>query len=245
MQDQYTPVLCRVCGNPIPKHPSQSLCDHNQRKFCSRVCYREWFKTHSKKPPTPAANAHCQECGKDFYVRPSNLHNRHGAPFCSRRCYDAARSRHTDDQVRERFWSYVERTEGCWTWKLSTASNGYGRFSPDGEIQVNAHRFAWEITYGPISDGLEVCHRCDNPACVNPAHLFLGTHRENMLDMVQKGRHFRPGLEHRAKLTREQVAEIRHRYATEKISQRQLARDYGVSKATIGHLLTYRTWRDE
>ena len=76
---------------------------------------------------------------------------------------------------------------GCWNWTESTAPNGYGRMSYNGTTDY-AHRLSWNAHFGVIPDGLHVLHRCDNPTCVNPEHLFLGTHQDNMDDMMRKGR---------------------------------------------------------
>ena len=88
-----------------------------------------------------------------------------------------------------RFWEKVEITETCWNWTRAKRSRGYGAFGVRRLNRVfDAHRLSWEFSYGPIPPGLFVCHHCDNPACVRPDHLFIGTHQDNMDDMKSKGR---------------------------------------------------------
>lgn len=95
--------------------------------------------------------------------------------------------RPTDE--RTRFFALIAKGDGCWTWTGATnRRNGYGYFKRRDRRQMNTHRVAWEFAHGPIPDGLCVCHHCDNPRCVRPDHLFLGTQRENMQDMKAKGR---------------------------------------------------------
>ena len=91
------------------------------------------------------------------------------------------------EPLLERFWNKVQVTDGCWEWQEGLSTGGYGKFWVGNET-VPAHRFAWEVSQGPIPDGLFVCHHCDNRKCVRPDHLWLGTSYDNMVDCVEKGR---------------------------------------------------------
>lgn len=97
-----------------------------------------------------------------------------------------------DEPQDVRFWLHVNTTGACWLWNDGQRPDAYGHFRRDDGRQVGAHRFSYELHHGPIPDGLHVLHRCDNPPCVNPAHLFAGTRLDNMRDMIEKGR-ARPG----------------------------------------------------
>ena len=150
-----------------------------------------------------------------------------------------------------RFRSKVDQRgkDECWLWIGGLKSNGYGQISDDprnGEYvgrKRTAHRVAYEIAFGPIPGGLHVLHRCDNRACVNPGHLFLGTHQDNMADMLAKRRHAHGDRQPTRKLNQHQVRAIRWLASHDPGPQVELAREFGVSASSITHILTDKTWR--
>jgi hypothetical protein len=151
--------------------------------------------------------------------------------------------------LRERFEAKAspEPMSGCWLWTDKPVC-GYGRICIDGVPRL-AHRISYELHRGAIPAGLNVCHRCDNPICVNPDHLFLGTHADNVADRCRKGRtrqgHVpkRSGENHgKAKLTWAKVDEIRAWYAAGGVSMAQLGRDFGVSKRAILFVVHRKHW---
>lgn len=140
------------------------------------------------------------------------------------------------------FWSKVARSDSCWTWSGHRDRQGYGELHHRG-MYLRAHRVAWQLMNGPIPDGLHVLHHCDNPPCVNPAHLFLGTNADNVADKTAKGRgRGGRGEAHRnAKLTADQVREIRE-LAASGLTQREIAARYGVRHTAIGKILRGERW---
>jgi HNH endonuclease len=156
-----------------------------------------------------------------------------------------------DEKRIARFWSRVDRRgpDECWGWTAGTQGNGYGRLRIDRR-RVLAHRMAWELTFGPIPAGTGyhgtcVCHRCDDPSCCNPAHMFLGTHADNMTDRDRKGRNRPPrgSGQGAAILDEQRVALIRELYATGEYLQRELGQKFGVHKSTITAIASRRTWK--
>lgn len=132
--------------------------------------------------------------------------------------------------------------EACWPWTGRRDRGGYGRIWYEGR-QAYAHRTAWEMANGPVPTKLSICHTCDNPPCCNPAHLFAGTHRENLQDAGRKGRLGKArGERHgNAKLDWGKVAVI-HRLRAEGLSEREIAARFDVSQVAIHFVLTGQTW---
>jgi hypothetical protein len=151
------------------------------------------------------------------------------------------------------FWGRVDRREPdvCWEWTGQRAvRGGYGLVRFAGKLHL-AHRLSYELNVGPIPSKQYVCHRCDNPPCVNPAHLFAGTPRDNTQDAIAKGRMLatkpwlvRHGEAHgQARLTAEQVRQIRALHETHPNRQGWIAEQFGVHRTTVNLIVTGKTWR--
>lgn len=145
--------------------------------------------------------------------------------------------------LEDRFWEKVDKTKDCWEWQAAVGKrNHYGYFALSKHKIITAHRASWLLAYGNIPAGLDVCHKCDNRACVNPDHLFLGTRAENMADAARKGRTTKGIRDSQAKLNDNSVREIREKYSAGGIFYRQLAEEYGVSSTTIRKAINRTHW---
>jgi hypothetical protein len=178
----------------------------------------------------------CQGCGKTREIPPSKFKNGRGK-FCTRACKSSR-----EFQVRH-FWERVDKTDGCWIWR-GGGSEGYGMVVFQGRF-VLAHRLAWELTNGEIRNGLFALHRCDNPPCCNPAHLFLGTHDDNAKDKAAKGRCVSLCGEEspQAKLTARDVVEMRRLRDTRGLSWRKLARRFHIGNSHARRVCMRESWR--
>lgn len=165
------------------------------------------------------------------------------------RSNDSIRLVLADEHAIARFWSKVAKGDGCWLWTAGKGARDYGLFGVPcwwgpRRAAVRAHRLSWAITHGrvPPSD-MCICHRCDNPTCVRPDHLFLGTLKDNVQDCERKGRgnHAKGERQHCAKLTEADVREIRG--PLRHISTPKLAVRYGVHHSRISAARAGRTWK--
>lgn len=168
-------AICVRCGGEFKTYPSWP-----ERKFCGKACYNA--------ARTQRTEGACLACGAAFIVYPYSVRAGWGK-YCSKDCYHSMQAR----PRAERFWEKVDKSGDCWLWLGFVEPRGYGQFCETGTRKtVPAHRVAWELHHGEtIPAGLFVCHRCDVRHCVNPDHLWLGDHDENMKDMTSKGRQAR------------------------------------------------------
>lgn len=148
----------------------------------------------------------------------------------------------------ERFWAKVNKTDGCWEWTASLDRGGYGHFGLNGKV-IMPHRYSYIIHHPLTTDLWEhreicVCHKCDNPRCVNPAHMFLGSQVDNIKDRDTKGRGNQPKGErqYNSKLTETQVREIRGKFANGEL-QTQIALEYGTTQANISSIIKRKSWK--
>lgn len=166
--------------------------------------------------------------------------NRHGIETRQGGPYTA-----TWDEIQENFWEKVDTgdPDECWEWQATRIGRGYGQFNAArlADQSIPAHHIAYRIEYGEVGDKF-VLHECDNPPCVNPNHLFTGTHEDNMRDMVEKGRQAIGSEVGNAKLTESEVVEIVERYSTGDETQSELAAEYDVSQSQIHKIVNGIRW---
>jgi len=182
-------------------------------------------------------NTKCAYCDTPIYRYPYQLRSQVRA-YCSRACM----SRHYCTPVYVRLLQnidYVSSPDGCWLWKGPILKTGYGRICSKRK-NFSTHRVSYEYHHGIIPFGMNVLHKCDVRHCVNPKHLFLGTHQDNMDDCVAKGRTTHGRNHPNARLTEGDIRAIRELSAS--MSQKQLAAQFGVHFTTVGQILRGQTW---
>jgi hypothetical protein len=184
------------------------------------------------KVTTAAKN--CEICGKQFLRGLKSLKWWYTARYCSPQCSGIA-SRQDRNTTFDA--SYAVAESGCWEWQRTRSETNYGRFW-DGARVVAAHRYSYARFVAEPGD-LHVRHRCDNPPCVNPAHLELGSHRDNMLDAVERRRNTHGSRHPMSKITEDDVRFIR----SSNLSGRQLAKQLGLAPSTISQIRSGQVWR--
>lgn len=150
-----------------------------------------------------------------------------------------------DNIILNRFWAKVDKTSNCWNWIAATDKDGYGVFNDSKRKYVKAHRFSYEIVNGEIPKGNLICHHCDNPACVNPKHLYLGTYKTNAQDMARRGRMKKQnGTDnHMAVLDWKSVNQIRKMWKSGEYTQKEIAIRFGVSRGCITGIIYNVNWK--
>lgn len=185
----------------------------------------------------------CNVDGCDTKSRANGYCNKHNLRF--RKYGNPLGGVKNQAPMEERFWRRVEKTNDCWWWRPTRCKNTYGliQMGGKGTKSITTHRYSYTLHHGEIPDGMLVMHSCDNPACVNPYHLSLGSHKDNVADMIQKGRRGEPktiGEQNpKAVLNEDKVRYIR---SMPNASHASLARELGVGTSTVRGVRTGRTW---
>ena len=149
----------------------------------------------------------------------------------------------TKRPIKERLWGKINilGPDDCWEWKAYCNEDGYGTIQCEYK-SIKVHRLVWELENGLIPEGMDVLHRCDNPPCCNPNHLFLGTRGDNNRDRARKGRSAIGEKSGRAVLTETQVREIR--LLKGKFTQQEIANRYGAKRETVRSVLNGNSWKE-
>lgn len=209
--------------------------------------------THDKRAPQhtqeiPYGYCHCG-CGQKTTIADHNNPRKGHVKGQPKRYIAGHHSRLPfHSSLEEHFWTYCSPggANECWEWKGPLHENSswaYGVFGHRNQ-KFFAHRFSWELhNKTTIPKGMVICHTCDNPRCVNPSHLMLGTHADNVLDKVIKGRHPRGERSSSAKLTEADVAEIR-RLAGQGIRQRVIAEQFSIHQTTVSDIMHRKSWKN-
>ena len=144
------------------------------------------------------------------------------------------------ERILSNIWIYSET--GCWEWQGCKTKDGYGVIKIKGRTK-RVHRIAYRIFNGDFDPSLCICHKCDNPSCCNPNHLFVGTQKDNIRDMVAKGRSNKGEKNPLSKLTKEDIFDIRRLYRIGNLTQQEIADKFGVNQQTISKIVNRKNWK--
>lgn len=179
------------------------------------------------------------DCGNKKIISESNLQS---GNIKSCGCLRSIHRKNYDEDMKQKLFSKIKQVNDCWEWQGSLHRQGYGNFPYKNSGQL-AHRVSWILFNGEIPSGMNICHKCDNPPCVNPDHLFVGSYQDNINDMFRKGRKNHQGENHpKVKLSSSQVLEIRE-LLNKKITQEEICKKYGITNGHVGSIKHKRTWK--
>jgi hypothetical protein len=225
---------CIHCKRDLPTSSFYAHESHRDglTSACRECVAKQCKARYETKKKPPILDATCVECGKPFKLARASSSQKH----CSTEC---------------RLWSKIDRSGGessCWPWiaKSVSATDGvfeYGIFRFNNKTQ-RAHRVAWQLTHGPIPDGLFVCHKCDNPRCCNPSHFFLGTPKDNHDDMLAKGRIGHMSKEGRARLIASKAGKTPPPHVMQAARRACLGRKQGKEEIAKRAESLRRAWKD-
>jgi len=173
----------------------------------------------------------CFHCGSQFPIRTAKK-DQQRRKYCCAACYHRA----SKTSLEERLWMHVDKSGDCWEWNGASSPAGYGQIRL-GDKSLSVTRLSYEIAFGAIPDGMFVCHHCDNPPCVRPSHLFLGTQADNMKDKANKGR------ASGQKLTAADVRQIRHLVVASDLSWGEIAERFGISSGYVYDVWIRKSWK--
>lgn len=227
---------CVECQKPFNIYKSELKKCKSAGKYCSKACQSKRSKITK-----------CVVCNSEYKIY--DCEEKRGRKYCSQKCAGKITYKKKKcfvrDSPQERFFKNISEKNhpnGCWIWDGLVNDALYGRMIILKK-EIGAHRYAWELYNGEIAAGLIVCHKCDNPSCVNPDHLFLGTHKDNTFDMIEKGRgpNFKGEKHPGHKLNNKQVKEIKNKLLLGE-KQADLAREYKISPMTISNIKLKKQW---
>lgn len=235
--------IAEGCNRPVENRKT-GLCSLHMSRFKKTG---SWLAEDMKKaPPGALSKMICkvQGCTNNVVSTKHGMCNKHHLRFKKHgTTSDKVLINLRSLSVRDRLFRCMKINEdtGCWEWQKGLFSTGYGQMSVKGRNR-GAHVVAYEIFNGEIPEGMLVCHKCDNPICINPEHLFLGTNKDNMEDMVNKGRSAVANNGH-VKMTEDQVRELLKMYKTGRYSRKELADYFLISINTVSSIINGVSWK--